>query len=830
LFSVFAEESKEKDRLAVMDVQDKDSLFNQKTRGNITDYIFGKLAGTKLYWMIPKSDRDTALEQTIEKTKQDSRKECVDEKCQLSLVAELQANFLINTEIKKLFESTCLISIKKFDVEKRAGTDAFESKFNCTEKGAYEAIDSLNVGGNKESAEFKTGKMGKLEDEWNPDMAGSGEQAVVYFESEPQGATVSIDENVVGKTPDFKSKMLASGKHQIKMEKEGFYTETKILDLKKGNPVKFKLFPGIKINSNPSGATVRIDGKMLCESTPCEKVVDEGEREIIVQKDLYSTKKQIISVQRGNNIQVDLEPNFGWLEIESKYDGVDVVLDGKNIGKTPIQKRQITPGAHLIEPQGECFNTVPEQFVAEKGKTHTINLGVQQKEGAIQVTAKDDKGNDLEADVFVDGKNIGTAPGTFKVSMCSKVVAVKTKKGEVKQSLKLREKQVSKIDAVLDPSFGNWSKKSTNKMAWYNAKEYCDNLTENGYSDWRMPTISELRTLIKNCPATETGGKCKVDNDCLLTTCWSDVCQCSNSSDGRYSKLRNTEELWSSSSSVDIELNSWSVNFGSGSMDYYGKVNNLNVRCVREEQIKSISNQQKEIILKPSVGNMSENSFTKLIPSNVVKTDSKSMENRDKAIDQLNELIKDYPEGSRKAEVYRRMAELYWEKAQGIKTEIINAGQTEFKASWEWNNKAIDVCDYIIKKYPDFQNIDEVYFFMASNLMEVGQPLRAVRYYTLVVEKYANSKFVAEAFFEMAEYFFTNNNFFKAIANYKANLDRPSNNKFYGVALIRYAECFYNVGEKEQAKQFAAKARKYFENNKEALFYIEEFEKRIGEK
>mgnify|MGYP001199605570 FL=1 len=200
-----------------------------------------------------------------------------------------------------------------------------------------------------------------------------------------------------------------------------------------------------------------------------------------------------------------------------------------------------------------------------------------------------------------------------------------------------------------------------------------------------------------------------------------------------------------------------------------------------------------------------------------VKTDSKSMEKRDEAIKQLNELIKDYPEGPRKAEVYRRLAELYWEKARGIKAVIMdehnkkidkyyemndpNAPMPELDlaASWEWNNKAIDVCDYVIKKYPDFQNIDEVYFFIASNLMEVGQPLRAIRYYTLVVEKYTKSKFVPDAYFEMGEYFFNNNNVFKAIPSYKAIIDKFPENKFYGFALYKYAWCMYNVGEYEQS-------------------------------
>ncbi|HPG36479.1 MAG TPA: DUF1566 domain-containing protein [bacterium] len=134
----------EKDRLAVMDVADEAKLFNKTTIANVTDYIFTKLQGTKIYWMVPKADRDTALEQAIEETVKGSRRECVDEKCQLSLVAQLQANFLINTKIKKLYEGTCNISISKFDVEKRAGVDSWTTDFNCSEKGVFEAINGFD--------------------------------------------------------------------------------------------------------------------------------------------------------------------------------------------------------------------------------------------------------------------------------------------------------------------------------------------------------------------------------------------------------------------------------------------------------------------------------------------------------------------------------------------------------------------------------------------------------------------------------------------------------------------------------------------------------------
>lgn len=130
-----------------------------------------------------------------------------------------------------------------------------------------------------------------------------------------------------------------------------------------------------------------------------------------------------------------------------------------------------------------------------------------------------------------------------------------------------------------------WSAKAPDEMTWRDAVSYCDNLTEGDYSDWRLPTINELRSLIKNCSRNEMpDGSCAVkDPDCLLYRCWtSETCgSCEYNSTGKYSKFGETDRFWSSSfHAIDGSL-AWYVNFGVGGIGRNYKANDFNVVCVR---------------------------------------------------------------------------------------------------------------------------------------------------------------------------------------------------------------------------------------------------------
>jgi len=126
-----------------------------------------------------------------------------------------------------------------------------------------------------------------------------------------------------------------------------------------------------------------------------------------------------------------------------------------------------------------------------------------------------------------------------------------------------------------------WSEKTVNKMKWEDAVNYCKNLDKSGKSSWRLPNIDELRTLIKNCPSTQTGGICSVKTSCVEDKCWkADTCGgCYESYLGNCSVFGDEDELWSST--PNTEGSSWFVDFSDGGLSVRFNSDYVFVRCVR---------------------------------------------------------------------------------------------------------------------------------------------------------------------------------------------------------------------------------------------------------
>jgi len=175
-----------------------------------------------------------------------------------------------------------------------------------------------------------------------------------------------------------------------------------------------------------------------------------------MQAKKYEKRTETIAVKRGSKIDWELIPNFGWVTVTSEPSGLDVKVRGEKIGVTPLNRHEVPIGPHEVLVTSPCHYDAGERVNVERGKERRISATLTPRQGAVDVSAEDAKGNAVEADVYVDGQRVGRSPGVFKVSICAREVELRHEDhGTVKKNLDVREKTVVRVDAVLEGTQAN---------------------------------------------------------------------------------------------------------------------------------------------------------------------------------------------------------------------------------------------------------------------------------------------------------------------------------------------------------------------------------------
>ena len=139
----------------------------------------------------------------------------------------------------------------------------------------------------------------------------------------------------------------------------------------------------------------------------------------------------------------------------------------------------------------------------------------------------------------------------------------------------------------LDPTSGLvWQLVLADEAAvWQKGHDDCASLALSGRSDWRVPNIDELRSLVRGCPATQTGGSCAITQAC--PSCPLDNCQnqCTGQGPGKgwlfwdpvFDKPQDSALMSSTISGSGLV---WALVFSDASIHGMGKEQTLGVRCV----------------------------------------------------------------------------------------------------------------------------------------------------------------------------------------------------------------------------------------------------------
>ena len=271
----------------------------------------------------------------------------------------------------------------------------------------------------------------------------------------------------------------------------------------------------------------------------------------------YDDKRIGIDLKQGETrrVPVDLEeiPTHGDIAVFSIPSDASVKIDGKFVGKSPYEMKEMKSGTHLVQMQKEGYldyettidvasgkRTVIEPALKAKDKGELIVL-VAPRQSKIRFCYSDEKYTPnmklksgwYQIEASLDGyeterESVKVQPGrknVLKITLneVEKPVVTPTT-GQTPSKTKATGRFVDNGDGTItDRKTGlMWQKAGIKEyLIYYDAVDYLKSLNRKkfaGYGDWRIPKKRELESLIDK--SKPDGKKLPQEFDRSVKSCW----------------------------------------------------------------------------------------------------------------------------------------------------------------------------------------------------------------------------------------------------------------------------------------------------------------------
>ena len=248
--------------------------------------------------------------------------------------------------------------------------------------------------------------------------ASESETGFLAISSEPNEADVYVDGKHYGKTTAVVTD-LAEGSHTLKLEKQGYVTLTKTINIVKGETLKLnetlqtlssqKTY--LIVKADQPDAMIYIDDDPINTGEASKSVNIGSTHTYKIECNLYHSETGTITVTDRVTVDKKLRPNFGYINVTtSPEQGAKVYVDGKYIGESPIKTDKLASGTHTVRVMKEMFKMKEQTFTVNDGQT--TNAALNMAANFVSVTIN----TDTDADIYVDGDYKGKGRWTGKLS------------------------------------------------------------------------------------------------------------------------------------------------------------------------------------------------------------------------------------------------------------------------------------------------------------------------------------------------------------------------------------------------------------------------------
>ncbi len=238
----------------------------------------------------------------------------------------------------------------------------------------------------------------------------------IMIDSEPENATIYLDGEEIGTTPDIIIRPVIPGKHKVEIRKDGYNLWSESVEFeadkeKSLTAVLQSITGSLMIDSEPANATIYFDGIDIGTTPDTLMSVTPGTHEIEVKMDGYEVwcKRLNVKADKNKALTAVLRITTGAIKINSEPANATIYLDGKEVGTTPDTIRAIAQGTHEVEVQAEGYEKWKRSVKVNVGKEKVLTALLQIKTGSISVESKPSM-----ARIYLDGKEVGKTPANLK--------------------------------------------------------------------------------------------------------------------------------------------------------------------------------------------------------------------------------------------------------------------------------------------------------------------------------------------------------------------------------------------------------------------------------
>ncbi|MCO1333219.1 SUMF1/EgtB/PvdO family nonheme iron enzyme [Microbulbifer sp. OS29] len=204
-----------------------------------------------------------------------------------------------------------------------------------------------------------------------------------------------------------------------------FTREINIEGLDNTHRLEANLRPGwanISISSNPSGATVTVEGKILGK-TPLTTELVQGDRKVSVSLPEHKGVDIPVAVTAGVDqtlATVSLGPADGLLRVVTIPEGAGVTVDGEFRGHTPLELELSSGQIHRLRFFKDGYASIEHTIDLSAGTERDLNINLNVVHGKVHVSSVPP-----DAKVYIDGQYAGISGQTFNLPARSHTIVVR---------------------------------------------------------------------------------------------------------------------------------------------------------------------------------------------------------------------------------------------------------------------------------------------------------------------------------------------------------------------------------------------------------------------